>query len=281
MKEAQFYEKNGDTVLCRLCPHGCKITDGETGLCNVRRNKNGVLIAESYGKISSIALDPIEKKPLKRFYPGSKILSAGSFGCNMKCAFCQNCGISQEIPQTVYVSPEELTRKAKEIPENLGVAFTYNEPLISVEYILDTAALLKENGLKAVLVTNGMINPEPLKALLPFTGAMNIDVKGFTEAYYRKLGGSLDAVKRTVEISATACHVEVTTLIVPGENDNAEEIRELSKWLSGISPEIPLHLSRFFPRYKMLDTPPTQAETICALAKEAGKYLKFIYLGNL
>jgi len=282
VKEALFYEKQSNgAVGCRLCPHGCRIPEGGTGLCNVRRNINGALYAESCGRVTALNLDPIEKKPLRRFYPGSFILSVGSYGCNMKCCFCQNSAISQSIPETGYVAPEELADKAKNISGNIGVAFTYNEPLVGVEYILDAAPLLKSAGLKTVLVTNGMIEPEPLKTLLSYVDAMNIDVKCFSEDYYKKLGGAFKAVKRTVELSAPACHVEVTTLIVPGGNDGKEEIGDLSKWLSGISPEIPLHLSRFFPRHKMSEGFPTPANTLYALKGIAEKHLKYVYLGNI
>jgi len=214
--EALFYDKqNGDFVVCGLCPHSCRIAVGGYGLCGVRRNADGAFFAESYGCISSISIDPVEKKPLNRFYPGGMILSVGSYGCNMKCAYCQNHTISQQRPETKYVSPEELLRIAKDTPGNIGIAFTYNEPLIGVEYVLDAAPLVRDAGMKVVLVTNGMINDEPLKALLPYTDAMNIDVKAFDATQYEKLGGDLPAVLKTVEKSAAVCHVEVTSLIVP------------------------------------------------------------------
>lgn len=281
MTEARFYEAVGHTAHCKLCPHGCVIRDGKTGLCNVRRNIGGVLYSESYGQISSLALDPIEKKPLRHFHPGRHILSIGSYGCSMSCPYCQNSSISQSIPQTQFIPPEELVELAKACPGNLGIAFTYNEPFVSMEYLLDTAPLIKEAGLNVVLVTSGMANEDPLEALLPYVDAMNIDVKGFRQSYYRKLGGDLKTVKRTVKKCAGDCHVEATTLIVPGENDSEEEMHDLSCWLLSISPDIPLHVTRFFPCYKMTDRPPTPIPTLYKLAETAKRQLKHVYIGNV
>ena len=284
MKEALFYEKqSGASVVCGLCPHGCLINTGETGFCGVRRNISGTLLAENYGCISSLCLDPIEKKPLYRFYPGSRILSAGSYGCSMKCPYCQNHAISQQKPETRFMSPKELLRAAEETTagNNIGIAFTYNEPFIGIEYVLDAARLLKDAGLHTVLVTNGMINAEPLKALLPYTDAMNIDVKAFDAKKYKLLGGDLSAVMKTVEYSASACHVEITALIVPDQNDDVDAMRALAEWLAGVSPEIPLHITRFFPRYMMSGGEPTSLETMNVLADAARKSLKYVYLGNI
>ena len=282
MKEALFYERQNDGfVICRLCPHGCRIACGKSGFCGVRVNIDGVLFAESYGRISSLQLDPIEKKPLSRFYPGSLILSVGGYGCNMKCAYCQNHTISQQKPETKFTHPEELLWMAKNTAGNIGIAFTYNEPLISIEYILDSAPLFKEAGLKTALITNGMITSEPLKALLPYTDAMNIDVKTFNRTRYEKLGGDLSAVLKTAETSAAACHVEITSLIVPGQNDNVDDMRALAEWLAGVSPEIPLHITRFFPRYMMSGSEPMSVKTMKTLAESAREVLKYVYLGNV
>jgi pyruvate formate lyase activating enzyme len=293
-KEALFYEKNGETVICRLCPHACRLREGQTGLCSARRASGGVLFAENYGRISSAALDPIEKKPLKRFFPGSNILSVGSYGCNMRCAFCQNFSISQMKPLTGYptdsrpdaLPPEKLLEAALSMPGNLGVAFTYNEPLIGIEYILEAAPLLRKHGLKVVLVTNGMILEEPLAMALPLVDAMNIDLKAFSEKFYRRHGGSFETVKRTIETSAQSCHVEVTTLIVPDENDGEEEMAALAGWLALVSARsltrcIPLHVTRFFPRFKMRDKTPTPLKTIFSLVNIAKGRLAYVYAGNV
>jgi pyruvate formate lyase activating enzyme len=199
----------------------------------------------------------------------------------MSCGYCQNHHISQEAEQVEFVQPEELLKLALSVPDNLGVAFTYNEPLMHMEYILGAAPLLQKHGLKVVLVTNGYVNETPLLRLLPYIDAMNIDVKGFTEEWYRQLGGCLATVKRTVELCVPRCHVEVTTLIVPGENDGEGEMEQLSSWLASLSPETPLHLSRFFPRYHMTDKPPTPVETLHRLAEVARLRLRWVYVGNV
>ena len=270
---------------CELCFHHCALNEGQTGLCRARACQDGKIVCLNYGKLTSLALDPIEKKPLRRFHPGSLILSVGSFGCNLRCPFCQNHEISlagdSGIP-TVEVSPEQLAAKATElVPQgNIGVAYTYNEPLIGYEYVQGCASLVHEQGMVNVLVTNGTVEEEPWRALLPLIDAANIDLKGFTPAWYRRLGGDLETVKRSIALAAERCHVEVTTLLIPGENDSEEEIRELARWLASISSEIPLHLSRFFPRYRMLDSPPTPVEQVYRLAEAARRYLSHVYTGN-
>ena len=270
---------------CELCFHHCELDENQTGLCRARGCQDGRIIPLNYGKLTSLALDPIEKKPLRRFRPGSLVLSVGSFGCNLRCPFCQNHEISMAGDgqlQTVELSPEQLAAKAAElVPQgNIGVAYTYNEPLIGYEYVRDCAALVHERGLVNVLVTNGTIEEALWRELLPLIDAANIDLKGFTAAWYRKLGGDLDTVKRSIAIAAERCHVEVTTLLIPGENDSVEEVRELVRWLAGIDPDIPLHLSRFFPRYRMTDLPPTPVEKVYRLADEARAYLTYVYTGN-
>jgi len=270
---------------CELCFHHCALDEGQTGLCRARACQDGKIISLNYGKLTSLALDPIEKKPLRRFHPGSLILSVGSFGCNLRCPFCQNHEISMAgdsgIP-TVEVSPEQLAAKAAElVPQgNIGVAYTYNEPLIGYEYVQDCASLVHEQGMVNVLVTNGTVEEEPWRALLPLVDAANIDLKGFTPSWYRRLGGDLETVKRSIVLAAERCHVEVTTLLIPGENDSEEEIRELARWLASISPEIPLHLSRFFPQYQMVDRLPTPVEQVYRLAEAARRYLSYVYTGN-
>jgi len=273
-------------VKCEICPHNCSLAEGQKGICNARSNQNGVICNDNYGLITSIALDPIEKKPLNRFYPGSKILSVGSYGCNFKCPFCQNYEISmadKDASSVIFISPEDLVKKALELVPygNIGIAYTYNEPVIWYEYVRDCSRLAAENNLKNVLVTNGYINKKPLLELLPFIHAMNIDLKSFTEGFYKKVGGDPESVKQTVALASEHCHVEVTTLIIPEENDSPEEMHKLAGWLSSISRDIPLHISRFFPRYKMSHKEPTPISTIYSLADIAREYLTYVYEGNV
>jgi len=273
------------SVRCGLCFRNCELAEGRTGFCRARVCRDGAIVPLNYGKLTSIALDPIEKKPLRRFRPGSLVLSVGSFGCNLRCPFCQNHEISMAGGggiQTVDISPERLADKAAElIPRgNIGVAYTYNEPLVGYEYVRDCAALVHERGLANVLVTNGTIAEEPWRELLPLIDAANIDLKGFTPAWYRRLGGDLETVKRSIALAAENCHVEVTTLLVPGGNDSVEEVRALARWLASVSPDIPLHLSRFFPRYQMRDRPPTLVDSVYRLADEARNWLAYVYTGN-
>ena len=271
--------------ICQTCMHHCRLSPGQWGICRARKNEGGEIVCKNYGQVSSLALDPIEKKPLNRFYPGSKILSVGSFGCNLRCPFCQNYEISMtkpEVSEDTYLSPQELADIAVKCREkgNIGVAFTYNEPLVGWEYVLDTAKLVKGAGMKNVLVTNGTASPEVLEKLLPYIDAMNIDLKGFREEYYRKLGGSLLAVKEFIVRAAKECHVELTTLIVPGENDSVEEMEEEVRWIASVDEEIPLHVSRFFPRYHMEASTATSVKKVYQLADVAGKMLKYVYTGN-
>ncbi|MCH4239041.1 MAG: AmmeMemoRadiSam system radical SAM enzyme [Oscillospiraceae bacterium] len=273
-------------TICALCPHHCALEPGQAGLCHARKNEDGKIISTNYGRLTALALDPIEKKPLCRFHPGSWILSVGSYGCNLKCPFCQNYEISMKGMEadTLEVSPEELVRQALEAAKkprgNLGLAFTYNEPLVGYEYVFRCAQLAKEAGLLTVVVTNGMICEEPLCALLPFVDAMNIDLKCFTESGYEKLGGSLETVRHTIELAVSACHVEVTTLAVPGFSDSVEEMDAEAQWLASIDRAIPLHITRCFPRYRMQDGQPTPVSTVKQLCETAGQYLQYVYAGN-
>jgi len=260
------------------------LDSGQTGLCGARKNVDGKITGESYGKISAIALDPIEKKPLRRFYPDTLILSIGSYGCNLNCPFCQNHRIAKpsEKPDVMSVSPEMLIGKAVSLKDqgNIGIAYTYNEPLIGYEYVMDCARLARSHGLKNVLVTNGYIAEQQLIELLPFIDAMNIDLKGFNAEFYNKLGGNIETVKNTISLAAETAHIEVTTLIIPDENDRRDEMENLSSWLSHINSEIPLHVSRFFPCHKYIGKTPTPVETIYALADIARKHLRWVYAGN-
>lgn len=274
-------------AICQVCMHQCHLEPGQKGFCRARKNISGVITCVNYGRITSLALDPIEKKPLKMFHPGSLILSVGSYGCNLTCPFCQNHEISMadpDSPEIPYLSPQALSERAAACRKlgNIGLAFTYNEPLIGWEYIRDTAKLIRKAGMKNVLVTNGTASLEVLEEILPFTDAMNIDLKGFREEYYRKLGGSLSVVKEFIARAARDCHVELTTLIVPGENDSAEEMEEEAAWIASISPasEIPLHVTRFFPQYQMTDREATDVGQVYRLAETARKYLKNVFAGN-
>ena len=271
-------------IRCPICMHHCLLQPGQIGRCRARKNENGKSRPVNYGRLTALALDHIEKKPLAMFAPGSRILSAGSFGCNLSCPFCQNYEISmcEEEPETVYVSPERLAEKALELQRqgNIGVAYTYNEPLVGYEYVRDTAALVRRAGMKNVIVTNGSVTEEVLEEILPFTDAMNIDLKGITDAFYRSLGGDLETVKRFIKRAAPACHVELTTLSVPGENDSEGQMEQLAAWVAGVDDKIPLHVTRFFPRWKMTDRPPTKVETVCRLADVAGRHLKHVFTGN-
>lgn len=272
------------SAVCELCFHHCRLEEGQTGLCRARGNRNGQIVLLNYGRLTALALDPVEKKPLQRFHPGSMVLSAGSFGCNLRCPFCQNAEIAAAGPEvpTHDWSPEMLVREAVRLRErgNIGIAYTYNEPLVGCEYVRDCAVLAHETGLMNILVTNGTIEKRPWQQLLPLIDAVNIDLKGFSESWYRRLGGDLEAVKRAIVLAAHSCHTEVTTLIVPGENDGEEEMRALSAWLASIDPEIPLHVSRFFPCHCMTDRPPTPVETVYRLAGVAAERLHHVYTGN-
>lgn len=287
---------------CKVCFRHCEIGEGSIGFCGARTCRNGVVTAANYGLLTGIMLDPIEKKPLSRFYPGSRILSVGSYGCNLRCPFCQNYEISwsdsaMKLPEhqgrgeLLKMTPEELCdiAEAYKSKGNIGIAFTYNEPLIGYEFIRDTAMLVKERGMKTVLVSNGTAEIEILEEILPYIDAMNIDLKGFTDEYYEKLlGGNRRMVTDFIERAAKDCHLELTTLIIPGENDSEEEMRELSGWIASltdsegrrIGKNIPLHISRFFPRFKMTDRDATDVKLIYDLAEIARENLEYVYTGN-
>ena len=283
-------------AVCETCFRRCELKEGQTGFCGGRSCREGSVTARNYGRVTALALDPIEKKPLNRFRPGSLVLSVGSYGCNLRCPFCQNADISWSkealalAERTDYISPEDLAYTAARYRErgNLGVAFTYNEPLIGWEYVRDTAKLVKRAGMCNVLVTNGTASLPVLEELAPYIDAMNIDLKGFSEEYYRTLGGSLDMVLDFITHAVRTCHVELTTLVVPGENDSEEELRALTRWAAGlkdaggrtVGPEIPLHITRFFPRFHRKDLPPTPIKTIDRLVEVAREQLRYVYPGN-
>ena len=280
---------NREQVLCDVCPKFCKLREGQIGFCRARSNIGGKIVPINYGQATSLALDPIEKKPLMRFCPGTYILSYGSYGCNLRCPYCQNASISMAGPDNCphrLITPEGLTDLAvdlsKQEPGNIGVAFTYNEPTVCFEFIRDTSKLLHEAGLKSVVVTNGGLVRKYADELLPHVDALNIDLKGFSDEFYRYVKGEFDTVKEFIKAAVEhKCHVELTTLAIPTKNDDPEEMEREAEWIASISPDIPLHLSRFFPRYKVDYLPPTPAETIYRLKDIAQKKLKYVYTGTL
>lgn len=277
--------KPSQITNCTICPHMCEIKKGHTGFCNARKNIDGKIESINYGKITSMSLDPIEKKPIKRFKPGSKVLSIGSFGCNLRCGFCQNHRISMSDSESTHMSEytlAELRNKVIETTElgNIGLAYTYNEPLIGYEFVRDMSEIIHEEGLSNVLVTNGYINKKPLNELLLYIDAVNVDLKSFNNDFYREIDGDLETVKQSIEILAHHCHVEVTCLIIPNENDSTDEITEMSNWISGISRDIPLHLSRFFPNYHYSTQKETSREKIDSLYDIAKQNLNYVYKGN-
>lgn len=283
MKEALHWEKGQGQVHCLLCPQDCTIPLGGSGRCQVRKNSGGRLYTSNYGEVSGLALDPIEKKPLYHFYPGSLILSVGSRGCSLACGFCQNWSSVRGQGYTETLTPAELADLAEATKErgNCGIAFTYTEPLVWYEYVLEAAKEARGRGLKTVLVTNGFIRPQPWLELLVAIDAVNIDLKAFTPRFYQEnCGGSLKPVQEAIALAAGKCHVEVTTLLIEGHNTGEEEMGELSAFLAGINPQIPLHLSRYYParRWRQPATPP---ELIRRLAEVARQKLDFVYTGNL
>ena len=280
--------------ICDVCFRHCKIEEGATGFCGARTCRNGQIVADNYGKLTSAALDPIEKKPLKMFRPGKMILSVGSYGCNLRCPFCQNSEISWsqkafEFQNTAEIyTPEEIVQSATELRDrgNIGIAFTYNEPLIGYEFVRDTAKLSKEAGMENVLVTNGTATLKVLEEISPYIDAMNIDLKAFTVSFYKDLlDGDFQMVKDFIEGAVQSCHVELTTLIIPDENDSEDEMRELSAWVASLEKQsgkkIPLHITRFFPRFKLTDKEPTPVSTIMKLVETAKENLDFVFAGNV
>ncbi|MBQ6655093.1 MAG: AmmeMemoRadiSam system radical SAM enzyme [Erysipelotrichaceae bacterium] len=270
---------------CKVCWRHCSPAEGKLGVCGARKTVNGEVVCDNYGKLTSIALDPIEKKPLQHFHPGSLILSVGSYGCSLHCPFCQNHEISMPERRLHYreVSPEELAELAYELKDrgNIGVAYTYNEPLISYEYVRDCGRLVHEKGMYNVLVSNGMASLEVLQEIRPYIDAMNIDLKSFSEDWYREvLGGDLNMVKSFITEAVKGAHVEITTLVIPGVNDSDEEIRQMAAWIASLDKGIPYHLSRFFPAYRMTDRQPTPVQTVYRLAEVASQYLDSVYTGN-
>ncbi len=277
-REAEYYERTENLIVrCELCPHQCAIPPGGEGICWARKNEDGTLYAQNYGRTTSLAVDPIEKKPLFHFRPGSEILSVSPNGCNMRCPYCQNYTISAKKTQTTKITPEDLTKLAKEY-NTPSIAFTYAEPIIWFEFIKDTAKHAKKEGIDLVMVTNGLISEAPLDDLLEIVSAMNVDLKSMNPEYYSKiLKGNLAATKKTIEKASQKIHVEVTNLLIPGDNDT--ETEELSEYLASIDKTIPLHISRYFP-HNNYDRPTTPINMLKEAYETAKKHLYYVYVGN-
>lgn len=274
-------------VQCNICPRNCRLSEGQYGFCQVRKNVKGEVVLTTYGYNTGLSVDPIEKKPLYHFCPGSKVLSFGTLGCNMGCQFCQNWHISKSKadPKINHTEPKQIVEAAIELGCK-SVAFTYNDPVIFFEYAIDTAKICRDNGIKTVAVTAGYINPEPRKEFFAYMDAANVDLKGFSERFYSKnclasLAPILDTIKYIKH--QTNCWLELTTLLIEGENDSDTELEQECEWIvSELDDDVPLHLSAFHPAYKFMDRPPTKPSTLLRaydIAKKAG--LKYVYTGNI
>jgi pyruvate formate lyase activating enzyme len=287
MREASYYRREGENIYCELCPRKCRLKEGQEGLCGTRKVEKGKVVVLNDNLCGAIAVDPIEKKPLYHFYPGWQILSLGTFGCNLDCAFCQNWNLARggrEQGGLKEIAPSTLLQILQDLPqrEQLGVAYTYNEPTVWYEFVREAAELVAENDYRNVLVTNGLINPEPLKELLPFIDAFNIDVKAFQNTFYRRhcRGGALKDVLRTVETTMKDCHLELTYLIITSLNDSTAELSDFVTWVASLDPKIPVHFSRYFPCYRA-EWPPTPLETMQKAWEIAREKLSYVYLGNV
>jgi pyruvate formate lyase activating enzyme len=279
--EARYYAKDNEHITCHLCPHTCAILPGKKGICRSRMNENGTLYAINYGETTSMAIDPVEKKPLYHYFPGRSIVSIAPNNCNMRCPFCQNWEISQEQVKTHFISPETLVNMMQN-HDSFGIAYTYTEPLMWYEYLLDAGKAIHQAGGKNVLVTNGVINREPLEELLPFIDAMNIDLKTMDEQAYAKiLGGDLNAVKQTIEIARSQCHVEITNLLVTGFNDKKKDMDALIDYIASLSKDIPVHFSRYYPNYRYEQPPTSEKRLQYAYRSAKEKGLSYVYIGNV
>lgn len=277
------YTRTKDSKLsCVLCPHHCLIEDGERGICMVRENRGGSLYLPFYGVLSAVSTDPIEKKPLYHFYPGSSIFSVGFYGCSFRCPFCQNFRIAQYAPSGAHrsIQPEELVEQAL-VQGASAIAYTYSEPLVHFEWMLETAKQAHRKGLKNVLVSNGFINPQPADELLEVLDAANIDFKSIRPEFYEDvIGGKVEPVMAFITQAAQRIHLELTTLVIPGYTDSREEISAIAEFIAAQHKDIPLHLSCYYPAYKF-DAPPTEPDTVFELAEIARRHLNFVYPGNV
>jgi pyruvate formate lyase activating enzyme len=281
MKLAKYYRKlQNEKVICELCPRYCVINHNETGTCRARQNSGGELYTLNYGKTVSIHLDPIEKKPLYHFFPGSIILSIGANSCNLTCQFCQNYSISQFEASTYEITKEQLLTLCRKYNCNM-LAFTYTEPATWFEFMLESAIFLKENGIKIVSVTNGFINEEPLLELLPYLDAMNIDLKSMNPDFYETIcGGKLEPVLKSIELAAKHTHLEVTNLVISGSNDSQQEMDMLIDFMGRINPNIPVHFSKYYPAYQF-SAQPTSEKSLLQIYDKAKSKLHHVYLGNM
>jgi pyruvate formate lyase activating enzyme len=287
MYEAKYWESKKDNVQCKLCPHNCKIVEGKTGLCKVRKNVEGKLMSLVYAKVVAVNVDPIEKKPLYHFMPGTKSLSIGTVGCNLFCNHCQNWDIARGSPEsipTIDLTPEQVIVMAKEKGVE-SISYTYNEPTVFFEYAIECAKLAKKEGIKNIIVTNGFINKEPAKEFIKYMDAANVDLKSFNDEFYRKVcKGKLSAVLDTLKLfyeNNDKIWIEITNLIIDGKNDLTKEIDEMCSWIKkNMSSDVPIHFSRSFPMYKMQDISPTPENTLIRARNIAMKYLNYVYIGN-
>jgi len=288
MKEALFGVFENKTGVCRLCPHHCRVTEGGVGLCGARGVRQGKWVSLNYARVAGMAVDPIEKKPLFHFYPGARILSLGTVGCNLRCPFCQNAALSRffdeyqgEVEDLEELSVEDLVSLVEKSHGDRMVAYTYSEPIVWYEYVLEAMQACRARGIKNVVVTNGFIESEPLEGWIPWMDAANVDLKSFSLQGYKRLAGDPAPVKRTIQrLFEAGVHVEVTTLVVPGVSDSLEEMRLLTEWLASLSPEIPFHLSRYFPHHHYTE-PPTDLDLLHRMAEVARESLYHVYLGNV
>jgi len=285
-KVAAYWVPDGDAVRCGLCPHRCRIAEGKAGICGIRENRGGRLFAATYGKVAAVAVDPIEKKPLFHFRPGSRAFSIATAGCNLECKCCQNWDISQSRPEDVdfqFMPPEAVVRSAQEY--GACVTFTYSEPIVFLEYCIDTAQAARKAGVAATMVSGGSGEEAPMREALKYLDAIKVDLKGFTEGYYQRLcKGKLEPVLKTLEvIRKSGVWLEIVHLCIPGQNDSEPEIRAMCRWVKEhMGRDVPLHFTRFHPEFQMKNVPPTPNATLVR-CRDLGiaEGLRYVYTGNV
>ncbi len=284
-KLAMYYkELEGSKVLCELCPHYCVLDNDEYGKCKVRVNNDGKLFTINYGDVASIAIDPIEKKPLYNFYPGSQVISVATYGCNFSCKFCQNHRISQNVVDARYLDSDNLVELIGETSDSIGIAFTYNEPFIWYEYIYEISKKIKKEypDKKIIIISNGFINERPFLDLLPYIDCLNIDLKSYNNDFYENIcGGKLDPVKRIIELAIKSkAHVEITTLMITNQVDDIEQMKDIAEFIGSFDKSTPLHLSRYYPNYKY-EEEATPLSKMLDAQEPVREYLEYVYLGNI